>query len=69
MNVERTEFRVFVFSRLTLGLIALGVVGCEGPALAQSQIVNAQLTTRQATRGLDAEIQSVAAAGGAGWVA
>jgi HEAT repeat protein len=35
----------------------------------QSQIVNAQLTTRQATRELDAEIQSVAAPGGPAWVA
>ena len=38
-------------------------------ASAQSQIVNAQLSTRQATRDLDAEIQSVAAPGGAAWVA
>ena len=36
---------------------------------AQSQIVNAQLTTRPATRGLNAEIQAVADQGSAAWVA
>jgi hypothetical protein len=40
-----------------------------GTAFAQSQIVNAQLTSRPAGRGLDAEIQSAAAQGGPAWVA
>jgi len=36
---------------------------------AQSQIVNAQLTSRQSTRGLDVEIQSAAAQNGPSWIA
>jgi len=58
--------RVFVAS--WLAFIAITAV-LPVRASAQSQIVNAQLTTRQATRDLDAEIQSVAAQGGAAWVA
>jgi hypothetical protein len=53
----------------TLGAIAVALVACGTSTLAQSQIVNAKLETRQATRGIDAEIQSVAAQGGAAWVA
>ena len=53
----------------TLGAIALSLVACGATANAQSQIVNAKLDTRQATRGLDGEIQSVAAQGAAAWVA
>jgi hypothetical protein len=47
---------------------AIGALQPAG-ASAQSHIVNAQLTSRQATRGLDAEIQSVATQGGAAWIA
>jgi HEAT repeat protein len=46
----------------------VGVVLAAG-VTAQSQIVNAQLTSRQATRGLDAEIRSAAAPGGPVWIA
>jgi len=35
----------------------------------QSQIVNAQLSSRQAARGLDAEIQAAASQGGPSWIA
>jgi HEAT repeats len=56
-------------TRLAFGAVAVSIVlWCVG-GLAQSQIVNARLETRQATRGLDAEIQSVAAPGAAAWVA
>jgi hypothetical protein len=47
---------------------AIGVLLTAGGS-AQSQIVNAQLTSRQAARGLDAEIQSVAAQGSPAWIA
>ena len=52
-----------------LGAIALSLIAYAATANGQSQIVNAKLETRQATRGLDAEIQSVAAQGAAAWVA
>jgi hypothetical protein len=52
---------------LTAFAVTLG--GLADPAFSQSQIVNAQLTTRQAARGLDAEIQSVAAQSSAAWLA
>jgi HEAT repeat protein len=55
--------------KLRVTLIVFSLFACEAAALAQSQIVNAQLTTRQATRGLDAEIQAVASQGPAAWVA
>jgi HEAT repeat protein len=63
--------RVFVVSWPKVGavLTALAVGVFVEVAHGQSQIVNAQLTMRQATRELDAEIQSVAAPGGAAWVA
>jgi HEAT repeat protein len=61
--------RVFVPSWLTLGVLSMVIGSFALTAFAQSQVVNAQLTTRQAARGLDAEIQSVAAQGGAAWVA
>jgi hypothetical protein len=49
-------------------LWAIGVSLAAGPS-AQSQFANAQLTSRQATRALDVEIQSVAAQGGPAWIA
>jgi hypothetical protein len=52
-----------------LGAIAFSLIACSATANAQSQIVNARLEVRQATRGLDAEIQSVAAQDGPAWVA
>jgi len=55
-----------VFS-LLISLALAAVLAAD--AAAQSQIVNAQLTSRQATRGLDAEIQSAAARGGPLWIA
>jgi HEAT repeat protein len=61
----RRVLRAFV----PLWLMVSAIVGASVLASAQTQIVNAQLTTRQAARGLDAEIQSVAAQGGAAWVA
>src|SRR5262245_25923473 len=60
------DLRVFVPSWLLFS--AVGFFLAAGVS-AQSQIVNAQLTTRQATRGLDTEIQSVATQGGPAWVA
>jgi hypothetical protein len=39
------------------------------PAFAQSQIVNARLESRQATQGLDGEIQAVTGRGAAAWIA
>jgi hypothetical protein len=56
-------------TKRTLGAVAMTVLALCAGALAQTQIVNARLETRQATRGLDAEIQSVAAQGAAAWVA
>jgi hypothetical protein len=46
-----------------IGLVLLGEVS------APSQIVNAQLTSRQAARGLAAEVESVAAQGNPAWIA
>src|SRR5262245_15462622 len=70
---SQVGFRAFVFSWPEVGAVLSAIVvmlcGCSSAAYAQSQIVNAQLTTRQATRGLDAEIQSAAAQGGPAWVA
>lgn len=60
---------VSLFSWLALSVFAVVAGSLSLTASAQSQIVNAQLTSRQATRGLDAEIQSVAAQGGPAWVA
>ena len=56
-------------TRRAIGAVAVTTILWCGGGLAQSQIVNARLETRQATRGLDAEIQSVAAQGAAAWVA
>jgi hypothetical protein len=56
------------FVRSWIAAPALGVWLTAGAA-AQSQIVNSQVTSRQATRGLDAEIQSVAAQRGPAWIA
>jgi hypothetical protein len=67
--MNRRVSRGFVASSSTLGVLAVALATCGAAALAQSQIVNAKLETRQATRGLDAEIQSVAAQGNAAWVA
>ena len=53
----------------TLGAIAVTLVACGASTLAQSQIVNAKLESRQTTRNLDADIQSVAAPGAPAWVA
>ena len=53
----------------TLGAIAVALVASGASTLAQSQIVNAKLETRPGTRGLDAEIQSVAAPGAPAWIA
>ena len=53
-----------VFTVLASTLIVFAARG-----FAQSQIVNAQVTTRRATRGLDAEIAEVAAPGNAAWIA
>ena len=63
--------RAFVPSWPRLGAItlSLSLVACGATANAQSQIVNAQLEVRQAARGLDVEIQSVAAQGGPAWIA
>jgi hypothetical protein len=55
-------------TKRTLGAVAVTVVVVWAGALAQSQIVNARLETRQATRGLEAEIQTVAAQGAPAWV-
>ena len=52
-----------------MAVTAIALVALTRSAFAQSQIVNAQLSTRQATRGLDAEIQAAAAPGAAAWVA
>jgi len=49
--------------------VATTLIASTTTVLAQSQIVNARIETRHATRGLDAEIQSVAAQGAAAWVA
>src|SRR5262249_14426664 len=57
-----------MFTKSAILSTAIGLT-CASAAFAQTQIVNAQLTTRQATRGLDGEIQSVAAQGTAAWVA
>jgi hypothetical protein len=48
---------------------AVALLLLPAAAAAQLQIVNAQLTSRQAARGLDAEIQSTAAQGGPAWIA
>lgn len=53
----------------TLNALAVTLSISVAPSLAQSQIVNARMETRQATRGLDAEIQTVAAQGAPAWVA
>ena len=63
---DRIGLRAFVPSWLSF--LAVSVFLTAGVS-AQSQIVNAQLTSRQATRGLDAEIQSVAAQGRPAWIA
>ena len=63
---NRIDRRVFVPWWLLFW--AIGMFLNAGTS-AQSQIVNAQLTSRRATRGLDAEIQSVAAQGGPAWIA
>jgi hypothetical protein len=52
-----------------VALLAFAVVVLAAWTEAQSQIVNAQLSTRQATRSLDADIQTVADQGSPGWVA
>ena len=74
MEVQRhaptTSFRVFVFSWRPLGAafgaLAVTLSMFVAPALAQSQIVNARIDTRPATRGIDGEIRSVAAQGADG---
>jgi hypothetical protein len=50
-------------------VLAVTISTWSATAFAQSQIVNARIETRPATRGLDAEIQSVAAQGAPAWVA
>jgi len=67
--MPRIDLRAFVPSWPALGAIAVTLVACGASTLSQSQIVNARLESRQATRGLDAEIQSVAAPGAPAWVA
>jgi HEAT repeats len=61
--------RAFVPSWLTLWAVGIFLTTGVSAASAQSQIVNAQLTSRQATRGLDAEIQSAAAQNVPSWIA
>jgi hypothetical protein len=51
-----------------LSVMVFGSMLFSTPALAQSQIVNAQLETRQAARGLEAEIRAVAERGAAAWI-
>ncbi len=65
-RLPTSELRAVVPSWLVFCAIA---VLLTADASAQSQIVNAQLTSRQATRSLDAEIQSVAAQPGPAWIA
>jgi hypothetical protein len=52
-----------------LVMLPVALSALPAVALAQSQIVNARIETRPATRGIDAEIQSVASQGAAAWVA
>jgi len=61
--------RALVPSWLTLWAVGIFLTTGVSAASAQSQIVNAQLTSRQATRGLDAEIQSAAAQNVPSWIA
>jgi HEAT repeats len=61
--------RAFVPSWLTLWAVGIFLTTGVSAVSAQSQIVNAQLTSRQATRGLDAEIQSAAAQNVPSWIA
>ena len=61
-----SDLRGAVPSRLLV--LTIGVLMTAGVST-QSQIVNAQLTSRQATRGLDAEIQSAAGQSGPMWIA
>jgi hypothetical protein len=68
-DTPTSKFRVFVFSWLAVGVVAVIAGSRSLTGFAQSQIVNAQLTSRQAARGLDAEIQSAATQGGPAWVA
>ena len=60
------DLRVLVPSWLSFWAIA---VLLTAGVHAQSQIVNAQLTSRETTRGIDAEIQAVAGQGGPAWLA
>jgi HEAT repeats len=71
--MAQVDLRAFVSSWLRVGAVLTVLSGMPSmflaTGLAQSQIVNARMETRQAARGLDAEIQSVAAPGAPAWVA